>query len=112
MTFKPLAIISAAALVCATALPLPAEAWTSGGGGSGGGPKCHTGGGGVTINKWINIYKPVNINNNVNISKNIEINKSIVINKGAIRTYRHRHFHSRPPRRAPRPPQAAATMKR
>jgi hypothetical protein len=96
MTPKPLAIVSAAALLLAAVLPVPAGAWTPGGGGPGlgSGPKCKTGG--VTINKWININKPVTItnnaniwkditiNNDINIQKNIWINKNITINKGNV----------------------------
>ena len=91
MKLKPLAIISAAALLFAAVTPPQALAGGIGGvggstGGSyGSGPKCKGGGGGgggIVINKWINIYKPITINNDINISKNITINKSIVINKG------------------------------
>jgi hypothetical protein len=91
MKLKPLAIISAAALLFAAVAPPQAMAGgigsgssPGGSGGYGSGPKCKGGGGGggIVINKWINIYKPVTINNDINISKNISINKSIVINKG------------------------------
>ncbi len=88
MSFKPLCAIAAAAALLFAAVPVPVQAWTTGGGGSGGGPKCHPGG--ITINKWINIYKPITITNNVDIwknitiNKNININKSIVINKGNV----------------------------
>ncbi|MGD0192729.1 MAG: hypothetical protein ABSD74_18475 [Rhizomicrobium sp.] len=95
MHLKPIAAILAATALIVASIPLPAEAWTSGGSG-GSGPKCHTGGGGVTINKSINIYKPVtitnniniwkniSINNNIDIQKNITINKNVVINKGNV----------------------------
>ena len=91
MKLKPLAVISAAALLFAAITPPQALAGGTGGvggstGGSfGSGQKCKGGGGGgggIVINKWINIYKPITINNDINISKNITINKSIVINKG------------------------------
>jgi hypothetical protein len=90
-----LAALAAMGLAGAMA-PVNAGGFT-GGGHSGGGhgsfcPPSH--GGGVHINKPINIYKPIHINNSVRINKqiwinkpvtihhNINIHKNIVINKG------------------------------
>ena len=87
MPMKPVAVLSAAAVLLAAVLPFPAQAWTTGGGAAGG-AKCHTGG--IVINKWINIYKPVNISKNIDIWKSITINndiniqKNITINKGNV----------------------------
>jgi len=75
----------AAALVCSALTLVPmytaAEAgnYSQQGGHSGGKPSCA--GGGVTVNKPVNIYKPVTINKNINVYKPVTINKNINVYK-------------------------------
>jgi hypothetical protein len=81
MTLKPI-LVFVTVFATATASIQPAAAWSTpvSHGGSSGGVHCKTGGG-VTVNKNVNIYKPVNINKSVQVDNNINIYKPVTIQK-------------------------------